>query len=177
MNRANAHNGGRLWRLLRHRAWDETDVERVLGPQALTRVEQRIAASERRHSGEIRICVEPGLPLGDLWRRATARERAVAMFAKLRVWDTEANNGVLIYLLLAERAIEIVADRGIARHVDAHVWGEIAAAMREGFRAGRFEDGLMGAVEAVEQLLVQHFPLAPGQANPNELPDRPHLGS
>jgi uncharacterized membrane protein len=177
MNRANAHNGSRLWRLLRHRAWDETDVERVLGPQALTRVEQRIAASERRHSGEIRICVEPGLPLGYLWRRATARERAVAMFAKLRVWDTEANNGVLIYLLLAERSIEIVADRGIARHVDAQAWGEIAAAMREGFRAGRFEAGLMHAVEAVEALLVQHYPLAPGQANPNELPDRPHLGS
>ena len=167
----------RFWRILRHRWLDDSDVRRALDRQAMDRIQARIAASERRHSGEIRICVEPGLPLGYLWRRATARERAVAMFAKLRVWDTEANNGVLIYLLLAERAIEIVADRGIARRVDAHVWGEIAAAMREGFRAGRFEDGLMGAVEAVEQLLVQHFPLAPGQANPNELPDRPHLGS
>jgi uncharacterized membrane protein len=176
MNRANAHHGSRLWRLLRHRTWDETDVERVLGPQALARVEQRIGASERRHSGEIRVCVEAGLPLGYLWRRAKARERAVAMFGKLRVWDTEANNGVLIYLLLAERTIEIVADRGIARHVGSDAWGDIAAAMREDFRAGRFEAGLVRAVEAVEALLVRHFPLAQGQANPNELPDRPHLG-
>jgi uncharacterized membrane protein len=173
--RTNAHNGSRLLRLLRHRAWDETDVERVLGPQALARVEQRIGASERRHSGEIRVCVEAGLPLGYLWRRATARERAVTMFGKLRVWDTEANNGVLIYLLLAEHTIEIVADRGIARHVDAAAWAAIVDGMRADFRAGHFEPGLMRAVEAVEAMLVRHFPLAPGQANPNELPDRPHL--
>ena len=173
--RTNAHGGSRLLRLLRHRAWDETDVERVLGPQALARVEQRIGASERRHSGEIRVCVEAGLPLGYLWRRATARERAVAMFGKLRVWDTEANNGVLIYLLLAERTIEIVADRGIARHVDETRWAGIVDGMRADFRAGRFEPGLMRAVDEVDALLASHFPLAPGEANPNELPDRPHL--
>jgi uncharacterized membrane protein len=173
--RTKAHDGSRLLRLLRHRAWDETDVERVLGPQVLARVEQRIGASERRHSGEIRVCVEAGLPLSYLWRRATARERAVAMFGKLRVWDTEANNGVLIYLLLAERTVEVVADRGIARHVEVAGWAAIVDAMREDFRAGRFEPGLMRAIEAVEALLVRHYPLAPGQANPNELPDRPHL--
>jgi len=173
--RTKAHDGSRLLRLLRHRAWDETDVERVLGPQVLARVEQRIGASERRHSGEIRVCVEAGLPLSYLWRRATARERAVAMFGKLRVWDTEANNGVLIYLLLAERTVEVVADRGIARHVELAGWAAIVDAMREDFRAGRFEPGLMRAIEAVEELLVRHYPLAPGQANPNELPDRPHL--
>ncbi|MGI9152960.1 MAG: TPM domain-containing protein, partial [Rubrivivax sp.] len=83
----------RLARLLRHRWFDETDTRRALGPQALARIEQRIAASERLHGGEIRVCVEAGLPLSYLWRGASARERAVAMFGKLRVWDTEANNG------------------------------------------------------------------------------------
>jgi len=175
-HRSRPHQGSRLLRLLRHRAWDETDVERVLGAGALPRVEQRIAESERRHSGEIRVCVEAGLPLSYLWRRAPARERALSMFGKLRVWDTEANNGVLIYLLLAERTIEIVADRGIARHVPQAHWDGIVAAMREAFRQGRFEEGLMRAIEAVEAPLLRHHALAEGERNPNELPDRPHLG-
>jgi uncharacterized membrane protein len=165
----------RLLRILRHRWLDETDTRRALGPEALARIEQRIGASERRHSGEIRVCVEAGLPLSYLWRGATARERALTLFGKLRIWDTEANNGVLIYLLLAERAIEIVADRGLARQVPSDHWQKIVAAMREDFRAGRFEAGVMQAIDTVEALLLQHFPLAPGEANPNELPDRPHL--
>jgi uncharacterized membrane protein len=102
---------GRLARILKHRWLDETDVARALDAAALTRLEQHVATSETRHSGEIRLCVEAGLPLSYLWRNATARQRAVTMFGKLRVWDTEHNNGVLIYLLLAEHAIEIVADR------------------------------------------------------------------
>jgi uncharacterized membrane protein len=134
-----------------------------------------VAASERQHSGEIRVCVEAGLPLSYLWRRATARQRAITMFGKLRVWDTEHNNGVLIYLLLAEHAIEIVADRGLARRVPQAEWSALVAGMREAFRAGRFEPGLMQAVEGVEALLVRHFPLAPGQGNPNELPDNVDL--
>jgi uncharacterized membrane protein len=166
----------RLGRLLRHRWFDETDTRRALGPQALARIEQRIAASERQHSGEIRVCVEPGLPLSYLWRGAHARERAIAMFGKLRVWDTEANNGVLIYLLLAEHQIEIVADRGIARHVPPGHWQAIVAGMRSEFRAGRFEAGLLQAIEAVETLMLQHFPQAEGQANPDELPNKPYLG-
>ena len=168
--------GNRLGRLLRHRLLDESDARRALGPDALERITARIAASEQRHSGEIRVCVEAGLPLSYLWRNASARERAVSMFGKLRVWDTEANNGVLIYLLLAERTIEIVADRGIARHVPQAHWDGIVAAMREAFRAGRFEEGLMRAIEAVEAPLLRHHALAEGERNPNELPDRPHLG-
>ncbi len=166
---------GRLTRLLKHRWLDETDTQRALGPQALARIEQRIAASERAHSGEIRVCVEAGLPLSYLWRDATARERAVAMFGKLLVWDTEANNGVLIYLLLAEHAIEIVADRGLARRVPPEHWQGLVGAMREDFRAGRFEAGLMRAIDAVEAMLVEHFPAVDGAANANELPDRPYV--
>lgn len=166
---------GKIARLLKHRWFDETDTARALGPTALARIEQRIAASEKLHGGEIRVCVEAGLPLSYLWRDATPRERAIAMFGKLRVWDTEANNGVLIYLLLAEHAIEIVCDRGMARHVPQGHWEGIVADMRAEFRAGRFEPGLMRAIEAVEALLLQHFTLPSGATNINELPDAPHV--
>ncbi len=161
----------KLARLFRHRWLDETDARRALGAAALQRLEQRVTRSEKRHSGEIRLCVEAGLPLSYLWRDLTPRQRAVTMFGKLRVWDTEHNNGVLIYLLLAERAIEIVADRGLARHVSAAQWETLIAGMRDAFRGGRFEEGLTQAVVVVDGLLAQHFPLGEGEANPNELPD------
>ncbi|MDZ7591268.1 MAG: TPM domain-containing protein [Rubrivivax sp.] len=166
----------RWLRLFKHRWLDETDTARALDSEALQRLEARVAASERHHSGEIRLCVEAGLPLSYLWRGATARERAVAMFGKLRVWDTDANNGVLIYLLLAEHAIEIVADRGLARQVPQAHWDALVGGMREAFRAGRFEAGLAQAIDAVDAMLVRHFPLGAGEPNPNELPDRAHLG-
>jgi uncharacterized membrane protein len=162
---------GRLTRLLRHRWLDETDSRRALDDAALARLRERVAQSEGRHSGEIRLCVEAGLPLSYLWRDATARERAVTMFGKLRVWDTEHNNGVLIYLLLADHMIEIVADRGVARAVPQAHWQAVVEGMRQAFRQGRFEEGLAQAIDAVDAVLAQHFPLAPGQANPNELPD------
>ena len=162
----------RILRILKHRWLDETDAARALGADALQRLEQRVAASERRHSGEIRLCVEAGLPLSYLWRGATPRQRAISMFGKLRVWDTEHNNGVLIYLLLADHAIEIVADRGLTRVVPPETWPQLVAGMRDAFRAGRFEEGLAQAVDAVDGLLGAHFPLAAGQGNPNELPDR-----
>ena len=146
----------------------------MIGADGMAKLQSRVAASEQRHSGEIRICIEAGLPMSYLWREATPRERAIAVFGKLRVWDTHANNGVLIYLLLAERAIEIVADRGLAGHVDAAQWQAITDGMREAFRAGRFADGLNQAVDAVDALLQRHFPLAPGALNPNELGDAPH---
>jgi len=162
-----------LTRLVRHRLFDERDARRALGPEALARIQQRIAASEARHSGEIRVCVEAGLPFSYLRRAASARDRAVAMFGKLRVWDTAANNGVLIYLLLAEHAIEIVADRGLLPHVDAATWERIMATMQAAFKEGRFAAGIEQAVDAVDALLVRHFPLAEGAVNPNELPDAP----
>ena len=163
----------RWLRLLKHRRLDEADAARVLGDGALQRIEARVAASERHHSGEIRVCIEAGLPLSYIRRHATARERAVAMFGKLRVWDTEQNNGVLIYLLLAEHAIEIVADRGLTRHVDAAQWQRIMTTMAAAFQGGKFEDGLNHAIDAVDALLRERFALAPGEANPNELPNAP----
>ena len=165
----------RFGRILKHRWLDERDLARTLDDALLTRIEARVAASEKRHSGEIRVCAEAGLPLSYLWRGASARERALAMFGKLRVWDTEHNNGVLIYLLLAEHRIEIVADRGLDRHVSASQWRDVMERMRASFRQGEFEAGLNAAIDAVDALLVQHFALAPGEHNPNELPDKPHL--
>jgi uncharacterized membrane protein len=161
----------RLMRILKHRWYDEGDAARALDAAAMQRLEQRVAGSETAHRGEIRICVEASLPLSYLWRRASPRERAVALFGKLRVWDTELNNGVLIYLLLAEHAIEIVADRGLARVVPPAVWEAMLQRMRGAFRAGQFEAGLGQAVDGVHALLAAHFPLREGDADRNELPN------
>ena len=167
-----------LKRFFRHRLWDEDDARRVLPAEALTRLQQKVAASEGRHSGEIRVCVEAGLPMSYLWRDAPARERAITMFAKLRVWDTEHNNGVLIYLLLADHRIEIVADRALARCIATDHWQHLVQAMSEAFRADRFEQGLSEAIDAVDALLVAHFPRDASTTAPrlNELPDEPLLG-
>ena len=163
----------RWLRILKHRLLDEADARRALGAGALQRLQERVAATERQHSGELRLCIEAGLPLSYLWRGASARERAVAMFSKLHVWDTESNNGVLIYLLLAEHAIEIVADRGLNRHVDAAQWRALTDGMAAAFKAGEYEAGLNSAVDAVGALLTQHFGVAAHAENPNELPDAP----
>ncbi len=165
-----------LKRLWRHRWMDEGDARRAVPPDMSQRLQKRVGASEARHSGEVRICVEAGLPWSYLRRNASARERAVTLFGKLRVWDTEHNNGVLIYLLLADRAIEIVADRGIHQKLDAEEWRALAERLGGNLREGRFEDGLTQALEEISAVLVQHFPLAQGETHHNELPNNPLVG-
>lgn len=171
-----AHPGPlqRLTRLLRHR-WADGRLRRVLTPEVLQRLGQRVAASERRHTGQIRICAEGGLPLSYLWRGASARERAITQFGKLRVWDTEHNNGVLIYLLLAEHAIEIVADRGLAQRVPEATWHTLVQRLGQALRAGQYEDGLTEVLANVSALLVAHFPASGHAPGSNELPDAPVL--
>ena len=168
----------RLQRLITHR-WREAGLQRIFTPARLLALTQQVATSEHRHSGEIRIVIEAGLPLSYLLKkqplRALVRARALSLFGKLRVWDTAQNNGVLIYLLLAERAIEIVADRGLNEQVTPAVWQALVARMRESFRQGEFEAGLAQAVGHVSDLLQTHFALQPGAANANELPNEPHL--
>jgi uncharacterized membrane protein len=166
----------RFTRILRHLWLDESETRKAIPPELVERLARRVAASEKRHSGEVRVYVEAGLPLSYLWRDATPRERALAVFGKLRVWDTEQNNGVLIYLLLAEHAIEIVADRGLASRVPPGEWQAIVKRMGSAFHQGRFEDGLTQALEEVSALLVAHFPAPGGADNVNELPDEPLLG-
>ncbi|QHE83845.1 TPM domain-containing protein [Hydrogenophaga sp. BPS33] len=168
----------KLVRILKHRWLDLSDTVRAVPDDMAERLARRVAASEARHCGEVRLCVEASLPLSYLWRitppttlAAVVRERALAWFGRLRIWDTEHNNGVLIYLLLAEHAIEFVADRSLARVVPPAEWQAIADRLGEQLRQGHFEDGLTQALEEVSALLVAHFPASPGSVRANELAD------
>jgi uncharacterized membrane protein len=153
--------------LLEHR-WR---VRRIFSPQVLARIEQAIAAGETTHSGQLRFVVEGALDGKPLFRDQPARERALDIFSHLRIWDTAHNNGVLIYLLLADRQVEIVADRGIDALVGAAGWEKICAGMESDFGAGNFQPGVIKGIEAVSRQLAAHFP--EHGVGPNELPDAP----
>ena len=161
----------KLQRILRHRWLDERDAHRAVPPELAKRLQSYVHASESRHSGQIRICVEASLPLSYLWRNASSHQRAVTLFGKLRVWDTEHNNGVLIYLLLAERRIELVADRGLNHKVTQAEWQQILDGLGGALKAGRIEEGLTQALAEVSTLMVAHFPHVAGEIDPNELSD------
>jgi uncharacterized membrane protein len=147
-------------------------VRRWFPRATLDAIHKAIAAGEPRHLGEICFAIERSMPVRDLVRGCSVRERAQEAFARLRVWDTHANNGVLIYVLLAERAIEIIADRGIAARVEQSEWEAVCARMRERFAAGDYERGAIDGVTAVSDILVRHFP-ADGSKRENELSDVP----
>lgn len=161
-----------LWRLMRHR-WHDAFGRSAIASTALQRLGAQVAASELQHTGQIRIVAEAGLPWSYLRRHARTRERALMLFSKHRVWDTEHNNGVLIYLLMPEHAFEIVADRGLARHVPPGVWQQMAAQMSARFQQGHYEGGLAQAIDAVGALLAKHFPRTAKSPTINELPDAP----
>ena len=146
-------------------------ARRRFGERVLDAIEAAIRATESQHSGEISFAVEAALEFGELWRGGSVHERAIEVFSELRVWDTAANNGVLIFLLLAERNVEIVADRGAAARIGPEDWERVCRTMEEHFRAGRFEEGAIGGVQSVGALLAQHFPATSGSTN--ELRDRP----
>lgn len=158
-------------RWIRHLFLDDLAARRAFPRAALVAIEQAIAAQERRHRGELRFVVEGGLALPALVSRRSAHERAIELFGHLRVWDTEDNAGVLVYLLLADRRVEIVADRGIHAKVGAAAWDAICGAMQRAFAQGQFEAGAILGIKAISDLLAEHFP--PGEDNPNELPDAP----
>lgn len=163
----------RIGRLLKHLLATPGALRRAFPPQALERIGAAITQAESRHSGEIRFAMEAALPWSYLRRDAPARQRALMVFSKLRVWDTEHNNGVLLYVELADRSVEIVADRGIASKVPTAEWETICQTLREHFRRGAFEAGVIAAIAAIGAHLDRHFPLAPGAVNPNELADGP----
>jgi uncharacterized membrane protein len=163
----------RIGRLLRHLLITPGALRRAFPPSSMERIGKAITHAETLHSGEIRFAIEATLPWSYLRRNAPARQRALMVFSKLRVWDTEHNNGVLIYLELADRSVEIVADRGIAQKVAQAEWDAINRTMREHFRRGAYEAGAIAGIEAVGEKLAQHFPLASGESNPNELDDKP----
>jgi uncharacterized membrane protein len=165
----------RVRRILTHLWFDEHDARRMLGHKALASLTEQVRQSEQVHDGEIRLCIEAGLPLPLLWRGVTARQRAHQIFGELRVWNTEHNNGVLVYLLLAEHAIEIVADRGLRLPLAEQRWPEIIQATQSAFERGEFERGLGYAVSAVTQVLQETFPATEAGRAINELPDTPDV--
>lgn len=158
-------------RLFRHLFMPPWAWKRAFSPATLDAIEAAIRASEAMHIGEIRFAIENTLAPAAVWRGMTGRERAVDVFSNLRVWDTEHNSGVLVYVLLADHDIEIVADRGIAARVEPAAWASIAHAMEEAFRQGRFEQGAVAGIEQISALLATHFP--PDGHNPDELDNRP----
>ena len=158
-------------RIGRHLIEHRWRLRRIFPPATLARIEQAIKAGEATHSGQVRFVVEGALDGAPLLRNQPARERALDIFSQLRIWDTVHNNGVLIYLLLADHDFEIVADRGIDARVGHAGWEKICQGMEADFRSGDFERGVIKGVAAVSRELDAHFPRAGGGAN--ELPDAP----
>lgn len=160
-------------RVLRHLLTPPWRIAQVFPPHVLHEIEAEIGRCEATHTGQVRFAVEAALDVGPLLRGQSARERAIEAFSQLRVWDTELNNGVLIYILLADHDVEILADRGIDSRVDATEWEQICRQMEQAFRAGDFGGGATAGIRAVEELLARHFPRqGPG---PDELPNAPIL--
>ena len=158
-------------RITRHLFAAPWQVGRAFPRASLNVIERAIKASEGTHAGQIRFAAEGALHTAPLFKGQSARERAIEVFAQLRVWDTEHNNGVLIYLLLADRDVEIVADRGVNAKVSAHEWEAICRTMESAFKLGNYEGGVVSGILAVTQHLEKHFP-ASGKGR-NELPDHP----
>lgn len=161
-----------LWRrALRHVMTDRGNVHRALPRSALARIEQAIADGEAHHAGQVCFAVEASLPVARVWNKVTPRQRALEVFGLLRVWDTEHNDGVLIYVLLADRDVEIVADRGINAKVGDGAWSDVCRAMEKSFRAGDYAGGVETGVRAVGELLATHSPRSASQGN--EISDKP----
>lgn len=160
-----------LKRIIKHLSATRWAVTRMFPAATMKAIESAIRESERSHDGELRFAVEGGLKLWLLLHERTPRARAMEMFSRLRVWDTEHNSGVLIYVQAVDRHIEIVADRGINAKVEQRQWEAIAGRMQTEFRAQRYEAGVIAGMREITALLARHFP--PTGANPDELPDAP----
>ena len=158
-------------RIMRHLSTGHAAVRRAFPPRTLDAIERAIGEAESKHDGQIRFAVEAALELVPLLAGQTGQQRAVEVFSKLRVWDTEHNNGVLVYLLLADRDVEIIADRGIHARLGQETWESICRDMEAAFRNGEFEAGVLAGVHAVGEHLARHFPARGNK--PNEMPDRP----
>ena len=160
-----------LLRWAQHLWLDAADARRLITDAGLSRLEQAVRESEARHLGELRVCVEGGLDVAQLWHGLDARDRALDLFSTLRVWDTEHNNGVLVYLLLADRRIEVLADRGLSSLVPDSQWRALVAELSQALRDESVENGLMQAIDRVSELLRLHHPSNAHTRRVNELPD------
>ncbi len=160
-------------RLLNHLTTTRWHLRRAFPADVLDQIEAAISTGEHTHAGELRMAIEASLDSDDVFSNVSPRERALQVFNGLAVWDTADNNGVLIYVLYAEHAIEIVADRGYNQRINADIWREICAVAEVEFRAGRFANGAVALVSRISELISRHFPR---QTNDfNELPNRPIL--
>ena len=162
-----------LARILRHLSLPDWWARRAIPESTLRAIENAVAASEQKHCAELRFVVEASLPLHDLWRDRPTRARALEAFSQLRVWDTEHNSGVLIYVQLLDHRVEIVTDRGIHARVGSDFWDGVCRRMEAAFSRGEFEPGCLAALDEITALLAAHYPA--GADNPNELPNRPAL--
>jgi len=158
---------------MKHLSTGRAAVRRAFPPSTLDAIERAIRETEAKHSGQIRFAVEASLELAPLLVGQTAQQRALEVFSKLRVWDTEHNNGVLIYLLLADRNVEIIADRGVHARLGKEAWETVCREMEAAFHAGKFEEGVLAGIHSVGQHLARHYPHVGEKIN--ELPDRPVL--
>jgi len=158
-------------RILRHLFLPQWSIGLAFPKRVLLAIERAVAESEQRHDAELRFAVEAGLTFPALWHGQTARQRAVEVFSQLRVWDTGHNSGVLIYVQLVDRKVEILADRGINALVPQAEWDAICRRIEQRYRKGEFEQGTLAAIEEITVRLARHFP--PRETNPNELPNRP----
>jgi uncharacterized membrane protein len=158
-------------RIIKHLSVGRAALHRSFPRATLSKIRHTIAEVEQTHAGQIRFAVEASLALSPLLAGQTARERAIEVFSQLRVWDTEHNNGVLIYLLLADRDVEIVADRGVHAKLGQAVWESVCKEMEGAFRQDKFEQGVIAGVRSVGAHLARHYPQV--GAKINELPDQP----
>jgi uncharacterized membrane protein len=163
----------KFFRLLRHLGTTRWSTRRHFTPEVRKAIEQAVRQCESRHAGEIRFVVETALDLPELWHDLSPRQRAVQLFGLLGVWDTEHNNGVLIYVAMADRAVEIIADRGIASVITPAEWQTVCRQMEHHYREGRFSEGSVVGILGVGALLGRHFPGSAGSGH--ELPDQPLL--
>jgi uncharacterized membrane protein len=160
-------------RLARHLFATRLATRRCFTPQVCDAIEATIREVESRHAGEIRFVIETSLELPDAWHDLPSRHRAAQLFGQLGVWDTAHNNGVLIYVLMADRAVEIVADRGISAAVEQSEWDEVCQQMELYYRERRYCEGSIAGIQGVGRLIARHFPA--GVAGTDELPNQPAL--
>jgi uncharacterized membrane protein len=160
-------------RALRHLTSSPRGTRASFTPAVLAEIEAAITAAEAQHAGEVRFAIETALPWASLWHDVSPRARAIELFAQLGIWDTQSNNGVLIYVLRADRAVEIIADRGINERVSLAEWESVCREVETQYRAGHYVEGSRAAVAGVARLLAQHFPAA--RTSGNELPNQPIL--
>lgn len=160
-------------RLLRHAFTSRGQMRKAFPPETLAAIEAEITKSERAHGGEIRFAIEAALEPHDVRAGKTPRARALEAFASLGVWDTAANNGVLIFVLLADHGVEIVADRGYNDWVKPQEWSAVCASMNRHFAGGHYREGAVEGIRSVGAIIAKHFPWEPGTRNDNELPNRP----